>query len=89
MADGCNLPDGQHGDCDPDVCFAAQIRYMRENGGLAVHYRYGGRKAFHGPTINERREKMIAECRAQGWEPRQVNPTYDRGPDAFKQGGGK
>ena len=89
MANSCTLPDGQHQGCDPDECFAAQLRYMRERGGVAVHYKYGGREAFHGPTIKERQAKMTAECRAQGWEPRVVNPLYDRGPDAFKQGGGK
>lgn len=85
MADSCRLPDGQHADCDPDVCFAAQLRYMRDNGGVPVHYRYGGKKAFHGPTIRERVEREHALARSQGNELRQINPVYDK-PANFSGG---
>lgn len=70
---------------EPDHHFCCKMRHMRENGGLAVHYPYGGRQTFKGPTIKERQAKMIEECRSQGWEPRVKNPLYDNAP-AVKAG---
>jgi hypothetical protein len=68
-------------DCDaspaPDDCFKCKMRYIRAKGGLGVSYQ-GGKAFFHGATIKERQDKIVAECRANGWEPRLKNPLYDR-----------
>lgn len=84
MSDHAHTPEGA------DDCFGCKMAYMRANGSLAVHYPYGGRAAFSGPTIRERQQKIIDDAAKQGRSVRLVNPTYDRGPAAFadpKRGG--
>lgn len=46
------------------ICFACHVK--------GVGFGYvdpGGRKAFHGPTITERRTRAVAEARANGLDP--------------------
>lgn len=69
----------------PDERFCCKVKYMRENGGMSVHYRYGGKKAFHGPTIRERAEREHALAAANGTSLRPINPTYDK-PSAYSGG---
>lgn len=74
-----------HDQCDPDKCFGAKMRYIRENGGLSVQYPYGGRQTFKGPTIKERADREIALAAANGTSLRPINPLYDR-PNAYSGG---
>lgn len=78
-------------DCDvapePDECFRCKVRYMRDRGGLPVHYQGGvgrkGRDFFHESCIPERQRLIKERARKEGWEARLVNPLYDR-PANFK-----
>lgn len=67
---------------DPDSNLCCKLRYWRQGEGMKVAFGSvngvfqgpAGRKAFHGDhadggTIGERREKMIADARANGYEP--------------------
>lgn len=67
---------GNHSLCDPDSCFAAKMAYWRERG-APLKFTYG-KDRFHGPTIRERQEKILADAKAEGRDVRLVNPTYDR-----------
>lgn len=69
---------GQHDECDPDTCFAAKMRYIREAGGLAVRWQGGKRSFFHESTIPERQRQIVERARKNGWEARPLNPLYDR-----------
>lgn len=61
---------------DPDNHFCCKMRYMREHGSLAVHYPYGGREAFHGPTIRERQESAVKEAQSNGYTPEPVGTRW-------------
>lgn len=61
---------------DPDSHFCCKMRYMREHGSLAVHYPYGGREAFHGPTIRERQEAAVKEAQSNGYTPEPVGTRW-------------
>lgn len=61
------------------------MRYMREAGGLSVHYPYGGRATFSGPTIRERAQREIDLAAKNGNSIRPINPLYDK-PSAFSGG---
>lgn len=52
------------------------MKYMREHGSLAVHYPYGGREAFHGPTIRERQESAVKEAQSNGYTPEPVGTRW-------------
>lgn len=72
MADHTHSADG-----DTDGCFGCKMAYIRASGGLASRY-VGGQSFFHDSCIPERQRNKIAECRANGWEPRLKNSTYDK-----------
>lgn len=78
---------------NPDHHLCCKLTYWREV--RPLHVTSGsvggvlqgpeGRKAFHGDhrdggTINERREKMVAEARAKGIEPVPVGVRHYAGP---------
>lgn len=70
--------DGDHASCDPDGCMSAKLRYWREGGNPALFQYTFGKASFHGPTIKERQDKIIADAKREGRDVRLVNPTYDR-----------
>lgn len=55
-----------------------RVRYMRDRGGANLQFTYG-QDNFHGPTIRERQDKIIADAAAEGRSVRLKHPTYDRG----------
>lgn len=70
--------DGNHDDCNADTCFAAKMRYLREGGNPALFQYKFGKQNFHGPTINERAQKIRDDAAREGRDIRPVNPRYDR-----------
>lgn len=79
------MTEHEHTPAGADSCFGCKMAYMRENGGLSVHYPYGGRQTFKGPTIKERADREIALARSQGHSIRPINPLYDK-PSAYSGG---
>jgi hypothetical protein len=76
-------PDGhEHDDtCDPENCFKAQIRAMREGSGmhlLTPKFLGAGAVSFYDSTIKEARDKLVSEAAKNGWEARPKHPLYDR-----------
>lgn len=66
-------------DCTPDNCFRAKVRYIRDSGGLNLATpKMAPGVSFYDTTIKEQQDREMAEARANGWEARVVNPTYDR-----------
>lgn len=70
-----------HTDCDPDACFGAKMRYIRQHGGLPVRWQGGKKSFFHESTIPERQRLIVDRAKANGWEARPLNPLYDRPAD--------
>jgi hypothetical protein len=65
-------PQADHATCDPDDCFAAKVRYWRDNGGLNAKFqgsKPGSPRGFwHDKTIKSEQERIVAEGRARGNE---------------------
>lgn len=56
-------------DCADD-CYGCKLA------SFAVIYPYGGREAFHGPTLKERADRMKAEAKAKGNDIRPVGERW-------------
>lgn len=56
------LHEQTHPTLDVEDCFACKITHQN----LGFHMCPGGKEEWHGATINERRERMIAEAAKKG-----------------------
>lgn len=70
------LDEHVHSPEGADDCFGCKMAYVRSSGGLGVHYSFGGREAFHGPTIRERQERAVTEARENGYDPTPVGTRW-------------
>jgi len=66
---------GSHGACDPDICFAAKMTYMRRHGvSTSIPGDWKGESTF------VKQKKVISEAVAAGYDPQPMTKRPHYGP---------
>lgn len=64
-----------HEGCSPDTCFAAKMRYFRENG-LNVTYQQGRKKFHDGPSIRSQLNEISEGAKAGKIDPQRKDQVW-------------